>query len=173
MTPEASAAVRYTVPPRGVPADAGWARSRSINVARCAQVLLIEKVLRAYRHVLDVGHVGLRVGEGELHRLDLQMHAVGGIDGERGHVEVFEDAERDQGHDALTIGRYLVHRVPAVAAGDRPDPVSMMCGKVAGSHGPAVDRRVGFEFGRQFSAVERLAVGRGNRLERGGVIGQT
>ena len=137
-----------------------------------AQVLLVEQVLRAHRHVVDVGHIGLRVGEGELHRFDLQMHAVGGIDWERGHVEVFEDPEGDQRDDALPVGRYLVHGVPAVGAGDRADPVGMVCGEVAGPHGPAVGRRVGFEFRRQFAAVERLAVGCGDHLERGGVVGQ-
>ena len=47
-----------------------------------------------------------------------------------------------------------------------------MSGQVAGPHGAVVGQRMRLEFGGQFPTVERLAVGRGDRLERGGVIGQ-
>ena len=66
--------------------------------------------------MVDVGDIGLRVGESELQRFDLQMHTVGGIDWQRGHVELLEDPESDQGHDALAVGRYLVDGVSAVGS---------------------------------------------------------
>ena len=47
-----------------------------------------------------------------------------------------------------------------------------MSGEVAGAHDPAVGRRVRLEFGREFAAVEGLAVGCGDLLERGRVVGK-
>ncbi len=122
--------------------------------------------------MIAVGDVGLGVGECEFHRLDLQVDAVRGIDWQRSHVEVLKDSEGDQRDDALAVGRYLVHGVPPVSTGDGADPVGAMRGEVAGPHGSTVGGRVGYEPGRQFAAVERLAVGCRNGLQRCGMVGQ-
>ena len=78
------------------------------------QVFLVEQRLGTHVHVVDVGHVAPGVGEGELHRFDLQVHAVGPVHRVRAQVEVGEDAERDQRHDALAVGRDLVQGVAAI-----------------------------------------------------------
>src|SRR6266513_1214446 len=52
------------------------------------QVFLVEQRLRAHVHVVDVAYVAPAIGKGELHRLDLQMHAVGGVDRVRAQVKV-------------------------------------------------------------------------------------
>ncbi len=122
--------------------------------------------------MIDVADVGLRVGERQLHRLDLQVHAVGGIGRPRGHLEVFQDPQGDECHDPLAVGRYLVHRVPAVGRRDRAHPVGAVRGEVVGAHRPAVGQRVCLQFRGHVPAVERLPVGRGDPLERGRVIGK-
>src|SRR6266480_127870 len=43
-----------------------------------------QELLRPNVHVVEIGHVAARIGEGELHRLDLQVQAVGAVDFERG-----------------------------------------------------------------------------------------
>src|SRR5579884_3718099 len=98
------------------------------------------------------------------------MHTVGGISWSRIHLEVFENAESDQGDDSLTVGRDLVDGVAAVRTADCVDPVGAMSGEVAGPHDSTIGRRMRIQLRRQFSAVEGLAVGRGDLLKRGRVI---
>jgi hypothetical protein len=100
------------------------------------------------------------------------MHAVGRIGRQGGHVELLQDSKGDQCRDPLAVGRYLVDGVSAVGSADRSDPVGAMSGQVAGLHDPAVGRRMRLELGRQFSSVERFAVGCGDLLESGRVVGK-
>src|SRR6266403_1802553 len=60
------------------------------------EVAGLEQLLRPHVHVVEIAYVAARIGEGELHRLDLQMQAVGAVDLERGEIEVLHDAECDQ-----------------------------------------------------------------------------
>ncbi len=122
--------------------------------------------------MVGVGDIGLCVGESQLERFDLQVHTVGGIDWQRRHIELLQDPERDQRDDALAIRRYLVDGVTTVGSADGADPIGAVCGKVTGAHDTAVGARVGLEFRREFATVEGLAVGRGDLLERGRVVGK-
>ena len=73
-------------------------------------------------------HVALGIGEGELHRLGLEVDAV-----ERraaGVIELAEDAERLQRRDALAVGRDLAHVDAAVVPAQRLDPVGVRMGEV-------------------------------------------
>src|SRR6266545_5099766 len=67
------------------------------------QVFLGEQCLRPHIHVVDVAYVAPAIGKSELHRLDLQVYAVGAVDRVRAQVEVAKDTERDQRHDALAV----------------------------------------------------------------------
>ena len=60
-------------------------------------------------------NVVVRVRESELHRLDLQVQAVGGIHRQRLHVELLHDPERDQRHDA----QQGLHRAGGPGGGPR------------------------------------------------------
>ena len=134
--PDASAAVRYTVPPLRRLARPELLRALRVDQLRSfLQVALVQKRgRRNVLHVVDVGHVAPGVGEGELLRLDLQVHAVGAVDRQRAQLEVLEHAERHQRDDALAVGRDLVQRVAAVIHGQGVDPVRLVRRHVGGAH---------------------------------------
>jgi hypothetical protein len=80
--------------------------------------------------MIDVANVAPAIGEGELHRFDLQVHAVGTVDRVRAQVKIFENAERDQCQNALAVGRDLVQRVAAIIHLERLHPVRPVCHQV-------------------------------------------
>ncbi len=132
----------------------------------------MQELFRLERHVVDVRDIGERVGEGELHRLDLQVHALDRVDRHRRDVEILEDAERDQRDDALAVGRDLVQRVAAIVLLERPDPVVLVRREVRGAHRRAVLLRERLDFLGELAAIERFAARRGDLLERRRVLGQ-
>ena len=134
------------------------------------QVFLVEQRLRAHVHVVDVGHVAPAIGEGELHRLDLQVQAVGAVHRVRAQVEVLEDAERDQRHDALAVGRDLVQRVAAVVHLERLHPVGPVRREVGGAHRAAVLLRRRLDLCGELAAIERLALRGGDLFQRRGMF---
>ena len=78
------------------------------------------------------------VGERKLHCFELHVQAVGRIDGERAHVDVLQDTERDEGTDALTVRRNFMQREVAVVLRERLDPVALMGREVLHRHRAAV-----------------------------------
>ncbi len=109
-------------------------------------------------HVVDVGHVAPRVCKGELDRFDLEVEAVRPIDRERAHVEMLQDAERDQRHDALPIRRDLVQGIAAIVHLERRHPVGLVGGEIGGAHRGFVLLRVRFDLLRDRPTVERLSL---------------
>ena len=136
------------------------------------EVVGVQQLFRPHRHVIDVGHVGQRVGECKLDRLDLQMHAVCRIHWERGHVEVLQNAKSDQRDDPLTVRWDLVQRVAAVVDADRIDPVRAVSGQVGGHHRATVRRRMCLHRRRQLTPIERLPTRRRDRLQRRRMLGK-
>ncbi len=136
------------------------------------EVVGVQQLFRPHRHVIDVGDVGQRVGECELDRLDLQVHAVCRIHWERGHVEVLQNAKRDQRDDPLTVRWDLVQRVAAVVDADRIDPVRAVRGQVGGHHRATVRCRMCLHRRRQLAPIERLPAGRRDRLQCRRVLGK-
>ncbi len=106
----------------------------SMSRDAASQVFLVEQIRALHAHRVGIRHVLVDVGERELHRLDLQVQAVGGIHGDRAKVEVLEYAERHLRRDALPVGRNLVQRVAAVVLGERLDPVDGVRGEVIHRH---------------------------------------
>ena len=132
-----------------------------------------QQLLRPHVHVVEIAHVAARIGESELHRLDLQVQAVGAVDLERRDIEVLQDAERGQRDDPLAVGRQLMQRVAAVVDCERRDPVRAVSCQVRGAHRTAVLFGVRLDFFGQRSPVERLAPGSRNLLESLRMLGKT
>ncbi len=78
----------------------------------------------------------------------------------------FEDAQRDQRDDALTVRRDLVKRVSPAVGADRADPVDVVFGEVGGEHGAAVRHRMRLHCHGELAPVERFAVGCRDLLQR-------
>ena len=73
-------------------------------------------------------------------------------------VEVLEDAERDQRHDALAVRRDLVQGVAAIVHLERLHPVGLLCAAKSDARIAAVVLpRVGLDFFGDRAAIERLA----------------
>ena len=151
---------------------AGLARFERLRATRVdqagtrRQVGLVEQVLHAHEHPRGVGDLSIDVGEGQLHRLDLQMLGCRAVDLETGQVEVLEDAQRHQGGDALPVRRDLVQRVAAVTARDRRDPVGAVGRQIGHGEGATVLAGVVGHGLCQITAVEGFAAGFGDAPQR-------
>ena len=100
------------------------------------------------------------------------MQAVGGVDFHVAHIEVVEDAERDQRADALTIGRNFMQRVAAIVLRQRLDPVEAVRSQIGNGHHSAVGFRMSGDFFGEFAVVESLTFALGDLAQRGGLIGE-
>ena len=101
-----------------------------------------------------VGHVGVDVGEGQLHGLDHQVLRFRMIDGARGQVEMLQDAKRDQRRDALPVRRNLVQRVAAIGLADGRNPFRRVVPQVRQGQRGLVRLRVGHEFVGGLALIE-------------------
>ena len=126
----------------------------------------IEHLFRRDFHGLRIADVAIDVGEGEFHRLDLEVLHLRGIDRVRLEIEGFEYPERHQGGDALAVRRNLEHGVIVVVEADRCDPIATMRREIVRRVRAAVRLRVGHHRLGQLAAIERLALGPGNLFER-------
>ena len=134
------------------------------------EVVAVQERLGLDVHPVHVGHEPARIGKRHLGGLDLQVQAVGGVHREARDVELLEDAECDQRDDALAVGREFVHGVAAVADFHRRGPVGLVRGEVGGLHHAAMLGAVRDELLGDLAAVEGLALGGGDLLERCGVV---
>ncbi len=134
------------------------------------EIGVVEELRVRHFHRRRIGHVAPGVGEPELHRLDLQMKTIGGVDRQRGHVEVTQDAQRDERRDSLAIGRHLMKVVAAVLDRDRVDPVGAVRGEILLGHRPVVGTAGERDALGDRAAIEALALGRGDVLERFGLL---
>ena len=85
----------------------------------------------------------MRIGKGEFHCLDLQMHTVCGVDGHLGQGMMSQDAEREKRSQSLAVRRDLVQLVSVVFGRDRGDPIGCVLGEVLFRHEPAIAAGVG------------------------------
>ena len=155
------------MPPPARVAGAERLRASTIDQARAAgEVALVEHLLGRAAHVAArIGDVRVDVGEGELHRLDLQVLRLGAVDRQRLEVELAQDAERDQRSDALAVRRDLVQAVAVRIDADRLDPLGRERGQVARLHRAAVRARVGGNRSGDLALVEGGAARRGDRAQ--------
>ena len=131
------------------------------------QVRLIQQVARRHRgHRTRVGDPAVGVGEGQLHRFDLQVLRLDAVHRQAADVERFQQAKRHQRRDALAVRWNLMHAVARVVVRDRVHPVGLVAGQVARRHAAAVRRRMGFQRLRDLAAVVGLALGVGDLAQR-------
>jgi hypothetical protein len=115
--------------------------------------------------VLAVGDESVDVGEGELHRFDLQVLAVGSIDWQRCEVEVLQHAQRHLRGDALPVRRDLVQREAAIVLRQRLDPLRLVRRQVGRGQRTAMRFRPGGDGSTDLAAVERFAARRADEFE--------
>src|SRR5262249_31817912 len=84
----------------------------------------------------------------------------------RAQVEVVEDAERDQRHDTLAVGRDLVQSVAAIVHLERLHPVRPVRLQIGRAQRAALLLRRRLELFSKFAAIERLSL-RGSDLFKG------
>ena len=65
------------------------------------EIVAIEHLCGRDIHEARIGHVAVGIGEAELDGLDLQVRAVRAVDRVARHVEMLQDAQRDEGGNAL------------------------------------------------------------------------
>ena len=117
-------------------------------------------------HGVRVGDVGLEVGEGELHRLDLQVVGQGGVQPGALQVQRGQHAQRHQGRDALAAGPDLVQPQPAVVHRQRRDPVACVRREVLLVDQAAGGARVVGDGLREAAPVEGVALALRDLLQR-------
>ena len=100
------------------------------------------------------------------------MQAIGGIDGQSRHVEVFEDTQRNERAYALAVRRDFVQRVTTVVLPDRLDPVALVGGQIGHRHRAAVQLRVGDDFFGKVALIKRFALGFRDAFERARLVRQ-
>ena len=177
--PRPSTAQKYTVsvPPagggaRGPRAGAGLdpgQRPATVDQRPAAgEVLRGEQPRDRHGRRGRVGHEGERVGEGEADRLDHEVPAVRREGGQRREVQAVEDAERDQGSEALPVRRALPDAHAPVAHRDRLVPGGPVRGQVVGGHHAAGALHGRGEVARDGTPVERVGPSRGDLAERPG-----
>ena len=162
------------MPPRGgAPGPKSCARVGSISRARSREVAGVEQCIRRDRHRRRIADIPMRIGERELHRLDLQVLARDRIRRQRADVERASacrapSAPRCPGRSAESRGRS--RRDSRCAIGVTQSSV-WRCEIVARVRAAVRirmrDHRVG-----ELAAIERLAVRRRDRLERRGHRGR-
>ena len=99
----------------------------------------------------------MRIGETELHRLDLQMLGCDGIGTVAGQVEAVENAERNQCRDALSVRWNFVNGDAAIIERERFDPFAFVRGKIVRGMRPAVCARVCGHRRCELTAIKRFA----------------
>ena len=142
-------------------------RAVAIDQARARrEIAAIEQLRRCHSHRRRVAHVAIDIGEGELHRLDLQMLRRDRVDRLRAEIEILEDAERHQRRDALAVGRNLVDRIAVVIVRQRRYPVAAMRIEIGERVGAPVRARMRDHRFGQLAAIERLAAAGRDFLQR-------
>ena len=82
-------------------------------------------------HVFTVRKLGVTVSERQLLRLDHKMQSIGALRAGGFQIEVLENFQHFQRHEALRGRWHLVNIVAAVARSDRLDPVGAVLGEIS------------------------------------------
>ena len=108
-------------------------------------------------HRAGLGDVGIHISKGQLHGLDLQVLRIHTIDGQASHIELVQNAQRDQCCNALAVGRNLVQRVAPVIFGNGCDPFAAVVRKILRGQRATVFRSKGCNCLRDLTAIESAA----------------
>ena len=79
------------------------------------QVGRVQKMLHIDIHPRRVGDISMRIGKRQLHRLDLEVEAVGGVHRQVADSVMPQDTEHAQRRQPLSVGWNLMQRVAAIA----------------------------------------------------------
>ena len=131
-----------------------------------AQVVAVQQLRGGDAHMVQVGVVLMQVGKGQLHGLDLQVHAVHAVEVLLAHAQLVQHAQRHQRRNALAVGRNLVDHRVAELLRHRAHPVGLVRGQIFLAHHAAAGPRMRGHLSGQRTAVEGLAQGLGNLLQR-------
>jgi hypothetical protein len=116
--------------------------------------------------------VALALREGRLHRLDLQVNAVGVFGRHPFEPELRQDRERQQRREPLSVGGELVDGDVAVRDVEGIDPAGTMRGEVFERHRAALRLGLSDDTTRQPPLVKRAAPGRGDLRQRVARVGE-
>jgi len=118
--------------------------------------------------VPHVGHMGVRLGKGQLDRLDLHVQPRCRVPLVR-QLQAVQHAQRHESGDALAVGRNLPDVVALIAGADRRDPLALVRGQVRGANQSACLFGVTSDLLGQLPLVEICAAARRDALQRGRV----
>ena len=113
-----------------------------------------------------VADVSMHIGKRELHRFNLEMQALGRVDGSITQRQVAQHPQRHQCADALSVRRDLVNLVSAVVERYGVQPFRLVRRKVVHRKQATTGGGVGNDLFPERSAVERFAVRPRNGFER-------
>ena len=137
-----------------------------------SQAIGVEQRFRRSIDEARIRDVAVRIGEAELHRLDLEMQHVGAVRIEPREIEVAKHAERHQRRKPLPVGRDLVEPRAAVLDRDRIGRERLVRREIARPQESAFGSRRSIDRLRDLALIERLALARSDRLERAGMARQ-
>ena len=151
----------------GLPWPKSCARFGSMSFDLDFRYSLSSSACGRHVHVIDVGHVA---PARRRRRASSPRSADAGCrrrpPGATRRSKLLEDAERDQRHDALAVGRDLVQGVAAIVHLERLHPVGPVRRQVGGAQRAALLLRGCLELGSELAAIERLSL-RGGDLFKG------
>ena len=131
-----------------------------------AQVVAVQQLRGGDAHMVQVGVVLVQIRKGQLHGLDLQVHAIHAVQRLRSRAQLVQHAQRHQRRNTLAVGRDLVdHRVTELLR-HRSHPVGLVRGQIFLAHHAAAGPRMLDHLPGQRAAVEGLAHGLGNLFQR-------
>ena len=122
-----------------------------------SEVAVIEHLRGGHLHPRRLGHIAVHIGKRQLHGLDLQVLGLGPVHRQAGQVKLLQDAQRNQGGNALAAGRNLVQRVAPVVAGNGRHPFGPVRAQVRQAEAAAVGLRKGSHGLGDFAGVKGLA----------------
>ena len=168
--PARSAVTMAIVSPAGVAASSGAdARRRAIRPASDRRRSGASNSSAAHPHGPGIGQVPVAVREGELGRLDEDVHVVGLR--QRGHVERLGHAEHRQRRHPLGRRRKARRHATAIADREWRHPLRPMLGEVLDRERAAGGGGGGHDPPRHVAAIERLGPARRHRFERSRQVG--
>ena len=139
----------------------------AIDQARAlVQVVGIKQVAGRHLHVLGIGNMPMKICQGELDRLDLEVDGLPPIGIEFLDPEAAQNTERHQRGDPLAIRRDLVQGRGSERLSDRAAPVVVVRGKILDRQAGSVLRRKGRYALGEFTLVEGSSLRLGDQAER-------
>jgi hypothetical protein len=121
-------------------------------------------------HVSRVGHIMKGVGKGDLNGLQLLVTGLGAV--LLAEIELLEDIQRHQRHDALAVGRNLAHLVAAIIHPDGLHPLRLIGGQILIAEVAAKLFALGVDLPGDGAGIKGVGVCPADGLQSVGVAGR-